>query len=274
MKTTSLIFGMAMMAFCFASCEKNDERTPDSSIVVEETNSEEFAVEVDAITDEAWEVAQTSELKSGTASNCYLTDCAVVTLDNSGDTKVLTIDFGTGCIGADGKTRTGKIIVTTQSFTETNKLRTISFSNYAVNGNAVEGSISKNISNYIDEHSRLAEITEDITVTLADNKGTLTRVADLTRLYEFGTIGLLRDNKFTTWGTTQFTNAKGRTVTKTVLEATPLLYKTVCRQVVSGIKTIDFGNDKVWTINFGDGTCDHLATASDGENTWVIRLRR
>jgi hypothetical protein len=272
MKTTSLFFCLAIMAFLTASCNK-EEITPDSSIVVEETNSEEYGVEIDAIADEAYEIAEANSLKSATTM-CYLNDCAVVTFDKSESIKVLTVDFGSGCVGNDGKTRTGKIIITTESFSETNKLRTFSFDGFTVNGNAVSGTIEKNITNNIDSNSRLAVISESIIIALAGDKGTLTRTAELTRLYEFGTIGQVRDNKFTTWGTAQFTNAKGRTITKTVLEATPLLYKTVCRQVVSGVKTIDFGNGKVWSVNFGDGTCDHLATVTDGGNTWVIRLRK
>ena len=109
---------------------------------------------------------------------------------------------------------------------------------------------------------------------MANGKGTLSRTAELTRLYDFGTLGLVRDNKFITWGSTVFTNANGRSITKTVLEATPLLYKTICRQVVSGVKSVDFGNGKVWSVNFGEGVCDQLATVTDGQNTWVIRLRK
>jgi hypothetical protein len=272
MKTTSLILGLAMMAFFAVSCDKEDT-TPDSSIVVQETESEEFGVEIDAIADEAFETAEAAALKSATPM-CYLTDCATVTLTKSETVNVLTVDFGSGCVGYDGKTRTGKIIITTESFAETNKLRTFSFDGYTVNGHAISGTIEKNITNNLDANSRLAVISEDFTIELANNKGTLTRTAELTRLYEFGTVGLVRDNRFTTWGITQFTNAKGQSITKTVLEATPKLYKTICRQVVSGIMTIDFGNDKVWTVNFGDGTCDHLATVTNGEDSWVVRLRK
>lgn len=261
------------MAFATVSCNRNDDDVPDSSVVVQENESAEYAVEIDAIADEAFDAAQAAALKS-VAANSYLTDCAVVTLNQSEAVKVLTIDFGTGCMGYDGRTRTGKIIVTTQSFTETNKVRTFSFDAYTVDGNAVAGSITKNITRNIDANSRLAEISEDVTVTLADNQGTLTRTADLTRFYEFGTVGLVRDNQFTTWGQTVFTNAKARTITKTVAEAAPLLYKTACRQVVSGIMSVVLDNDKSWTIDFGNGTCDHVATATNGDDTWVIRLRR
>ncbi|MFT3737245.1 MAG: hypothetical protein QM786_00625 [Breznakibacter sp.] len=274
MKNILLFSCLAMMAFYTVSCNKDDDNTPDSSIVVQETDSEEYAVEIDAIADEGFDMMELSQLKSGNVGYCYLTDCAVVTLDESEAIKVLTIDFGTGCVGADGKVRTGKIIVTTESFTETNKLRTFLFDGYTVSGNAVTGSIVKTITNDMDANSRLAGISEDITIALAGDKGTLTRSADLTRLYEFGTLGAIRDNKFTTWGTTLFTSSQGRTVTKTVDEETPLLYKTACRQVVSGTKTIDFGNGKVWTVNFGDGTCDHVATITDGENTWLVWLRK
>jgi hypothetical protein len=273
MKTTSYLLGIALIAATFTSCQKDDDATPDSTMVVQENESAEYAVEIDAIADEAYEAAQAAALKS-VKVNSYLSDCATVTLTGAENTKTLTIDFGTECVGKDGRTRTGKIIVTTQSFTETNKLRTFSFDGYTVNGHAITGEITKNITNNIDTNSRLAEISEDITITLADNQGTLTRSAQLTRLYEFGTSSIVADNRFTTWGQTIFTNAMGRTITKTVAESTPLLYKTICRQVVSGIMTIDFGNDKNWTINFGDGSCDNLATASNDENSWVIRLRK
>lgn len=274
MKTTTYILGLALMALTISSCDRRDDNTPDSTMVVQENESAEYAVEVDAIADEAYDAAQADALKSAAVTANYITDCAILTLDMTETTKVLTIDFGTGCVGEDGRTRTGKIIITTESFTETNFQRTFSFNNYTVNGNAVAGNITKTITNNIDANSRLADISENITITLANNKGTLTRTAELVRLYEFGTLGLVSDNKFTTWGETIFTNAQGNTMTKYVDEATPLIYKTTCRQVISGIMELDFGNDNVWSVNFGDGTCDNLATASNGENSWVIRLRK
>jgi len=274
MKTTTYILGLAILAFATSSCDRRDDNTPDSTMVVQENESAEYAVEVDAIADEAYDAAQANALKSATVTANYITDCAILTLNLAETTKVLTIDFGTGCVGKDGKTRTGKIIITTESFTETNFQRTFSFDNYTVNGHAIAGNITKTITNNIDANSRLADISEDITITLADNNGTLTRAAELVRLYEFGTLGLVGDNKFTTWGETVFTNAQGNTMTKNVAEATPLIYKTACRQVVSGIMEITFGTNNVWSVNFGDDTCDNLATASNGENSWVIRLRK
>lgn len=274
MKTTTYILGLAMLAFATSSCDRRDDNTPDSTMVVQENESAEYAVEVDAIADEAYDASQSTALKSATVTGNYLTDCAVITLNATELNKVLTIDFGTGCVGEDGKTRTGKVIITTQSFTELNFERTFTFDNYTVNGNAIAGTIIKTITKNDAENSRTADISEDITITLANNGGTISRSAELVRVYNYGVVGLLSDNQLTTWGETVFINTQGNTMTKNVSESTPLLYKTACRQVVSGLMEITFGTNNVWTVNFGDGSCDNLATASNGENSWVIRLRK
>lgn len=270
MKTKSMIVGLMLTAAIAVSCDRNDDQ-PNSAMVVEENELAVDANEIDAIVDEAYEAAST-ELKSASADGGYLSTCAIITLDKSSTVKVLTIDFGTGCQGKDGKTRTGKIIITTESFTDTNKLRTITFDGYTVNGKQVEGTIEKTITLIVDANVKVAQISEDLTFVLPDNKGTATRVANITRRYEFNTLGAVVDNKLYTWGETIFTRANGRVLTKTIDETTPLLYKTVCKQTVSGIMTLDFDGDKTWTIDFGNGVCDRLATATDGEKTWVVVL--
>ena len=72
-------------------------------------------------------------------------------------------------------------------------------------------------------------------------------------------------------GCSQFTNAKGIMLSKTVAEVTPLIYRVICRQIVKGIVIVTRA-DRNYTIDFGDGTCDGIATVMDGTKNWTIKL--
>jgi hypothetical protein len=75
----------------------------------------------------------------------------------------------------------------------------------------------------------------------------------------------------TTWGQVNITRPNGNQITRTVSQATPLFYKNSCHQFVSGIASITV-NSNNYTVDFGNGSCDDVATGSNGTNTWIINL--
>lgn len=278
MKKSHLALWIGLSAFAFISCDKTESltalQTENTSLISEDQAVEVASTDVDAIADEALTLKSQTTLRAATAatdSSNYVGTCATLTLDTTKLVKTLTVDFGTACVGKDGKTRSGKIVISALSFSKLNVERTISFQNYIVNGDTVTGSIKKTFTTVLSLYKRKAHIIEDVTVKRGLNKGTVTRNANMYRVYDFDRLLLVRDDKIYIWGTATFTNAKGAVITKTISDTTPLIYRVLCRRVVKGIQVVTRGG-KTYTTDFGDGTCDSPVTITDGTNSWTTKL--
>jgi len=274
MKTVSSLFLSGLVITALVSCQKENINIEDTLPLVEqETIVEEILVEVDAMADEAV-YYKLNEGKSASVENhFYISSCSVITIDNTSDPRIITIDFGTGCTGKDGKSRSGKIIITATSFMDATSERKKTFEDFYVDGRKVEGVVNKTITINREDHSRVAEISEDITITFPEEGGTARRVASLIREYQFNIHGLLKDNIVTSYGTVEFTRVNGLKMTKTISESDPLVFKVLCHHIVSGVVAITTSNNRALTIDYGEGECDNLATITNGDKTRVIRLR-
>jgi hypothetical protein len=89
-----------------------------------------------------------------------------------------------------------------------------------------------------------------------------------------GEAGTLEDNFIKTFGTISITNELGAVYTKTIAETTPLMFKVIPGEIVSGIAKITQRNGRNISMDYGDGTVDNTATLTDGTKTWTIQLRR
>jgi hypothetical protein len=218
--------------------------------------------------------SNSGQLKSATIANAvYLSDCAVITINNTLSPKVITIDFGTSCTGKDGKIRSGKIIITSDSFTTFPSVRNKTFDNYYVEGKKIEGTIVKTITKDQENNIRTAVISENITIKFSNGEGSATRIANFTRQYQRGTLASSTDNKIVSWGTVDFTRTSGIKVNKTVTAEKPLVFNVACHHIVSGIVSITSSNNYSWTIDFGTGDCDNIAMLTIGNKTKEIRIR-
>lgn len=265
----SLLVGLAI--FTFASCNKTETLTATqqetAQLIIDEQDADVTGTDIDALTDEALQLKVTS-FKSATAEGeNYIGSCPILTIDTAATQKKLTIDFGSNCVGKDGKTRSGKIIVTSTNFTKLGVDRSLSFENYMVNGKMVAGSITKTIT-FANLTTKKAHVIDNLTITLPDNKGVVTRTSDVTRTFEFKLLG----STLTTWGTAEFTNAKSVKISKSIAETSPLVFKFTCKQIVSGKQVVTRG-DKTFTTDFGDGSCDDMAIVNDGTKSWPIKLK-
>ena len=275
MKQLKLVFAVCLMFIGFNSCQKDETTTTVDEITLsqQETQTEETLADADLLVDEAVD-SNFSLLKSASMqSAAYLTDCPVITVNKTAVPQVITIDFGTACTGKDGKVRSGKIIVTSTSFNTFPSVRDKSFDNYMVDGKKVEGSIAKTITKDQENNIRTAVIQENIAITFPDGEGKATRVANLTRQYQRNTLANREDNQLVSWGTVEFTRVSGVKVTKTITSADPLIFKVACHHIVSGTVSVTTGDNRNWTLNYGDGNCDNKATLTIGDKTREIRIR-
>jgi hypothetical protein len=185
--------------------------------------------------------------------------------------KILTIDYGNGCLCSDGKTRKGKLIATATHFNQLNVLRTLSTDNYYVNDFHVDGTITRNITHEIDSANRTAEIVENLTITNPGGSTVYTRTGNWTRVFYYGLPNHPADNTLTSWGQVSIQRPNGTQISRTVNQSEPLFYKNSCHQIVSGVADIVRNNHNI-TIDFGTGNCDGIATVSNGVTTWTINL--
>ncbi|HET6768321.1 MAG TPA: hypothetical protein VFH08_13010, partial [Chitinophagaceae bacterium] len=170
MKTfSSNRISIAAITFIFASmlfsCQKDLSTTSNQSLTEEQAAgySEESSM-AEASFDDAEDVATTAADEEGNASEfgingrlfgprftelrAAIGDCATITITPNDSTypKTITIDFGNGCLGRDGKFRAGAIIVhLTAPLRRPGSVVTITFRAYFVNRVHLEG--TKIISN-------------------------------------------------------------------------------------------------------------------------------
>ena len=275
LKSLKVVFAVFFIFLAINSCRKAEYLATLDEVVLsqQETQTDEVLSDVDIIADEAVTL-NANLLKSASLDNSlYLSSCTVVTLNTQSSPQTLTLDFGTGCTGKDGKVRSGKIIVTSVAFNTYPSVRMKTFDNYAVDGKSVSGSIAKTILKDNVNNIRTASIQEDITITLPNSEGTAHRVADFTRQYQLNTLGVQDDNKIVSWGTFAFTRASGVKVTKTVQAANPVVFSGACHHIVSGLVSFVTSTNHSWTIDFGDGTCDDKATLTIGGKSKEITIR-
>lgn len=275
MKRFRKILAVSLMFIAFTSCQKKDVATAFDEITLsqQETQGEEALADIDLIADEAVD-SNAGQLKSANLESAkYLSACAGITINNAVSPKVITIDFGTSCTGKDGKIRSGKIIIKSDSFTTFPSVRTKTFDNFYVDSKKIEGTVVKTITKDQENNIRTAVISENISINFSNGEGTATRVANLTRQYQRGVLASSADNKIVSWGTADFTRASGVKVNKTVTADKPLVFNVACHHIVSGIVTITTSNNYSWTIDFGTGDCDNMATLTMGSKTKEIRIR-
>ena len=72
------------------------------------------------------------------------------------------------------------------------------------------------------------------------------------------------------FGTSSGINMEGLAYSKVVEEANPVTFKQSCKEdrifaPVSGIVTISIEGEPDKIVDYGDGTCDNLATVSQGD---------
>lgn len=274
MKNLKFFLLAVLTAVAINSCQKENDATEENTLLTEqETVAEEMLSDLDILVDEALDF-QLFFLKSATIDWTFiLGDCPTVTYDKTSNPKVMTIDFGKACTGKDGKVRSGKIIVTSASFENVKLERTKTFENFAVDGKKIEGQISKTITIDREDHSRVAVTKENVTITFPDNGGKAQRKAEMTREYKLNTIGNLFDNVITSWGKVEFTRVSGLKVTKTIAESDPLVFKVSCHRLVSGTVNFATSDNRSWSVDYGDGECDNLATVTEGGKTKIIHLK-
>lgn len=213
------------------------------------------------------------KLSSSLESSLNLTgNCAIITKDTIA--KKITIDFGTSnCLCNDGKQRRGKIYVKyTGPYKQTSSVRNITFDNYFVNDNKLEG--TKTITTVLGFNNSIPEWNIQVNgqVTMSNNQGIITWTSNRTRKMISGKdTPMWTDDVYTIEGTASGVSARGVNFSSSI--TTPLRKEIGCRWIVSGVIEHTPEDKPIRKINFGDGTCDDKAIVTVKNRDREINLR-
>lgn len=270
-KVLTIIF-TGLLSISLFSCK--EEKTEDfgsleQATVLDNQLAENTSSEILNIVEQAGKYGNTY-YKSGQG---ILSNCAVITHDQSSFPKVLTIDFGTtNCLCNDGKNRRGKIIAThTGEYNETGTVISVSFNQYFVNDYQVTG--NKTITN-MGENSGLDpwfSVMANITITNPGGGEALEYSVNRSRTWIEGdnTPNLL-DDVYLIEGTSTGSRPSGGQFVVSILQA--LRKEVGCPQFVSGQLRIDRTNKPSIDVDYGTGDCDGQVNITINGNTFPFGI--
>lgn len=251
--TTALFFVVCMSIF--ASCIK--ERDHDTLAAEDAT----FALWV---YDNAINIAnEAATLTTGDNLNLYKTSgfCATIT-NNPG---FIVVDFDTvNCLCNDGRTRRGKILIAyTGTYKDSNETRTITFENYYVNDNKINGTETITGMGLNSSGNMYYGVTIDAAIDVLDTLGALTYKADLTREWTTGNgTAQWGDDMYAITGTGQGVNIYGNNYAFNALEPVMKPTAITCRYFTDGILEVQPQGRTFRSIDYGNGSCDSRATVT------------
>ncbi len=260
--------------FTLSSCQKDKSETEDFQTGAQDIGQmESIFNDVDNLVAEASENGNVNGRYSDPqeASQFQLNSCATITHDSING--ILTIDFGSGCVGRDGRTRSGAIIITHTGgrYFDPGSSRVVTFNNYYVDGRHVEGTRSV-INNGFNASGNMTWTITATNMRITRPDGTWhewndQRTREMTAGYGDS---LWINDIYLINGSGSGTNSNGGSATSTI---TNLLRDHSCHWIVSGIIEFTPASRPTRTIDFGNGTCDDVATVTLNGNTRTIHLR-
>ncbi len=267
----------------FTACEDQEEHPLQSGIdeiEIENVESEEELQtvydEIDLISVEANESLDNDGAAGGREQmdpTDRLTRCATVKHDKEAMT--ITIDFGDGCEGPDGKIRSGIIFITyTGRLFIPGSVWTITFRDYTVNRRQIEGvKTITNVSGNISDPVSFNKVLEGGKITWPD--GTFaTREVDKTFTWYRADSPLF--DQIHVDGEASGMNRRGVAYKVTIVST--IVWKRACRLrgvcvPVQGLKLVERRDHPDVLVDFGDGECDSIVTITKNGESRVVEKR-
>lgn len=235
-----------------------------------------------AVFDDIFNTIDDAEIKledylKGEGKSAEVESCPAVTFDRTPDLnwpKTVTIDYGAGCTGFYDNTRSGKVTITlTGPRLEEGSVKTLTFTDYFINGIGVEGTYQVTNLGLNDDQKMEFSVTLTGGKIIPEAGQVIERSFEHTRTWMAGKeTPNIWDDEFLISGTATGVNRNGTEYSNTII--TPVLLKRVCRFPVSGVIRLQIEglNDPV-ELNYGEGNCDATAVISMNGKSKEITLR-
>lgn len=293
--TTAAAIAFYFLLFSFTSCQKNTSSEDNLTETAVVEMSEESSTAEDSYTD-ADDVAQITTDEDGSACEAArgganggryqnpfaelrrkLGPCATITVTPNDTTypRTIKVDFGAGCLCADGKFRSGALVLhLTNALRKSGAVGTLTFDNYSVNRVALKGSKIFTNQSTINQY-KVGLASANCSVQFPNGRGyTYNSNKTITQVEGNATPLIIRDDVFTITTRSQTTYKNGTVITITT--DTALTKKATCNWVSAGALSITV-NSRELKLNYGypnNGDCDNKALLSwnNGANTKEIKL--
>jgi hypothetical protein len=277
MKTKTFLMIATLLVLSFLSCSKDSSLMDQTSFDLADDNAvSDVAFEDVFNTVDNATIIMENQMGIGKSleSNSVLADsCPTITISAGGFPKTITINYGTGCSGFNGSTRSGKIIINvTDRRTVLNATRTVTFDNYYFNGIKVVG--IKEIKNIGPNSNQNMVMSDKLTggkLILPDGK-TIERSAEHQREFTAGwSTKTIWDDECLISGVATGKNINGIAYTNTIL--TPLHWIRACEFITAGTIKFERTGIEPTVLDYGKGECDAKATVQRGTQTKEIILK-
>lgn len=271
MKTNKLLIVGAVLISMFISCEKDDLIIDDSSISLSEDVALDASIEeVESVVDEYSLYAKGLDFEALTDKGGgrifdrtkFFSSCVNFEKEVTDNLKTIIITFLEDCVDKRGNEVSGMIVITKEML-ESSKSRSITFTDFSVNGYVVNG--TRDYEHVDSNEGGNPEMSCSVNLTIETEEGTITKIGSrLVEVTAGGDTDEYEDNELTITGSHTLTKADGTVVE---MEITVSLIKPAgCKYVASGVKEIT-KNEEVSTLDYGDGTCDDVATLTNPDGT-------
>ncbi|WP_207512266.1 hypothetical protein [Longitalea luteola] len=196
-------------------------------------------------------------------TTCY----TVITKQLNNNTRFplnITIDFGSGCVGRDGRVRKGRIniVYTGHLFISGNSATTV-FEGYYLDDLKVEGTYTLTNAGTPDKKSYTSRVSNARLSTSNGNYIQWNSEKTVTQTEGGATLLLGLDDVYTLTG---LANGAAQINNKyfqwSTAVNTPLIKRFNCRWISRGTLALKKGNDAVAVLDYGSGTCENKASFS------------
>lgn len=272
-KLFALVFAFGFILF---SCEKNENAenslsVPALNLANEDANITQTLDFISVYIDFYSALDELGILKSAA-----IEDCAVITRSSKLGSQypvTITIDFGTGCKGLDGKLKTGKVIIVKSApWKDAGATRTVTFIGHSFDDQKIDGTKTAKNEGILNGKQTFSW-SGTISLTKADNtiiKRTENRKHE--HVAGFDTPLVRTDDIVNISGSSTVIKGENETYSRKIL--IPLVKKGDCDFIVAGEVEITRGTTEKIVINYGDGICDNKAVVTKGTEKKEIELKK
>ncbi len=258
----------------YVSCQKENEETILTNDTQDYALAERFFDDLKDISEQSVDVTSAiNPVVISAESTPMLGNCVTITHDSLSNPRRIIVDYGTvNCLCRDGRLRRGQIIITyTGRYIQPGTVITHTFNNYFVNDNHVQGTKVVTNKGLNSSNNMWWTMVDSGTITKT-NGAVITFSANRQREWIAGMLTPRRhiDDVFLIRGSSSTTRPDGRVFT---VEITNDLRKELsCRWFVSGTVEMTPANRPKRILDYGNGTCDNIATVTVNGVTRTIEL--
>jgi hypothetical protein len=310
MKNRTLLFGAFAVilagSLLMGGCRKRETKQaeePDKEANTARDNAmaENISSDIMAMGSQAVENGTLTEFRTNGESGISLAPCATISVSGA----VITVDFGsTGCVGQDGRKRSGKLFFDLSASTPTSAIKyrnpgfkmVVTSQNYvvdsnlvAINGKTVTNTTSPGIGSGPNPGTNLTwNVKANISITKPSGGGTISWTCDRNKelintddinCYKGQTLPIdWSKAKVKHNGNASGTNARGESFTAKAIDlvrdftCSPSTIYPKRHPFISGKIEYKPGNRPTRVIDYGNGGCDLNATVVINGVTYAITL--